>query len=254
MPEIIRNGVRLAYEEAGSGGPPMLFIHGFGGCGAHFDAQMEHFKRTRRVVALDRRGHGKSDKPEGPYSIAAIAEEVAWTTKELGLHKPVLVVHSMGAIGLELVAQEPNLCSSLVILDAPLFSPQARAGFGEVVPGLKSPAYKQVIDAVCDRMVFLPTDDRERRARLHAGLLETPQSILAATLEGLVSYDETPAARKCKLPLLYVNYVFPFGEEKLRETCPQVMIGRTVGAGHFAHLEVPEQVNAMIDRFLAVTR
>src|SRR6185436_3095566 len=119
MPELTRNGIRLSYQEAGSGGPPMLFVHGFGGSGEHFAPQLEFFKRTRRVVAVDRRGHGHSDKPEGPYSIPAIAEEVAWTARELGLHKPVLVVHSMGAIGLEVVSQFPDVASALVILDAP---------------------------------------------------------------------------------------------------------------------------------------
>src|SRR5688572_6225426 len=98
MSFIERNGVRLSYQEAGRAGPPMLFVHGFGGDTRHFEPQMEHFQRTRRVVAIDRRGHGQSDKPEGPYSVPAIAEEVAWTARELGLHRPVIVVHSMGAI------------------------------------------------------------------------------------------------------------------------------------------------------------
>jgi hypothetical protein len=39
----------------------------------------------------------------------------------------------------------------------------------------------------------------------------------------------------------------------LRELCPQLIAGQTVGAGHFHQLETPEQVNAMIDRFLTVT-
>jgi hypothetical protein len=38
---------------------------------------------------------------------------------------------------------------------------------------------------------------------------------------------------------------------RLRQLCPRVVTGQTVGAGHFHQIEVPEQVNAMIDRFLA---
>jgi hypothetical protein len=37
---------------------------------------------------------------------------------------------------------------------------------------------------------------------------------------------------------------------KLRELCPSLVLGQTVGAGHFHQLEVPDQVNHMIDRFL----
>lgn len=252
MPELKRDGVRLSYEEAGSGGPPMLFVHGWGGDTSHFAPQMEHFKRAHRVVAIDRRGHGKSDKPEGPYGIPAIAEEVAWTARELGLHKPVLVVHSMGAIGLELVRRFPDLASALVVLDAPAFPPaEVRAAFEGILAGLRSPAYKSAVDATCDSLVFLPTDDKARRARLHGALVANPQHILATTWAEFLAYDPVPAAAACKIPLLHIGSVMPHDEAKMREVAPHIVIGRAVGAGHFLQLEEPVQVNAMIERFLA---
>jgi pimeloyl-ACP methyl ester carboxylesterase len=253
MPEITRDGVRLAYDEAGSGGPPLLFVHGFGGDASHFAAQLTHFQRRHRVVALDRRGHGRSDKPAGPYDVPAIAEEVRWTAQEIGLHRPVLVVHSMGVIGLEAVRQAPEGFAALVILDAPaLPPPPVREAFAQLLTGLKSPQYREAIDATCDRMIFLPTDDKARRARLHAGLVATPQHVLAATWEHFLAYDPVPAARACELPMLYVGGVMPCDEPRMRELCPQLVFGRTVGAGHMHQCEVPEQVNAMIERFLAV--
>jgi pimeloyl-ACP methyl ester carboxylesterase len=125
--------------------------------------------------------------------------------------------------------------------------------FEDLAKGLRSPAYAEVIEGVCDRLIFLPTDDKERRRRLHAGILETPQAILAGSWEHYLAYDPTPAASSCKVPLLYVNAVMPFDEARLRELCPQIQIGRTVGSGHMHQLEVPDQVNAMIERFLHVT-
>lgn len=252
MPELIRNDIHLAYEEAGSGGPPLLCVHGFGGSAMHFAAQIEHFRATRRVVALDRRGHGRSDKPEGPYDVPSIAEEVAWTARELGLYKPVLVVHSMGAIGLEIVAQDPDLASALVVLDAPaLPPPPVRAKFEELLAGLRTPQYRDVIDGVCDAMIFLPTDDAQRRAQLHAAMLQTPQHVLVSTWQHFLAYDPRPAASRCKLPMLYVNAVMPFDEAGMRQLCPQLVVGRAVGSGHMLQVEVPDQVNAMIARFLA---
>jgi pimeloyl-ACP methyl ester carboxylesterase len=254
MPNLNRDGVRLAYEEAGSGGPPMLFVHGWGGDRRHFAPQMEHFKRSRRVVAIDRRGHGESDKPEGPYGIPAIAEEVAWTARELGLHKPIIVVHSMGAIGLELCSQYPELASALIVLDAPAFPPpEVRDAFTQILTGLRTPHYRNAVDATCDRLIFLPTDDKARRAALHGALVENPQHILVSTWEGFLAYDPVPAATRCKLPLLYIGGVMPFDEAKMRQACPQIIIGRAAGSGHFIQLEVPDQVNAMIDRFLEIT-
>jgi pimeloyl-ACP methyl ester carboxylesterase len=251
MPELVRAGVRLVYDEAGSLGPPLLCVHGFGGDGSHFAPQLEYFQRSRRVVALDRRGHGRSDKPDGPYSIPDIAEEVIWTARELGLTRPVVVAHSMGVIGFEIVKRDPSFASALVVLDAPLFAPPpVRAAFDGLLQGLRSPQYRAVIDDLCDKLIFLPTDDKARRTRLHNDLLATPQAILAATWENLLAYDPTDAIAACQLPLLYVGGVMPCDEARLRELCPHAVLGRAVGAGHFPQLEVPEQINAMIERFL----
>jgi pimeloyl-ACP methyl ester carboxylesterase len=207
------------------------------------------------VVAIDRRGHGRSAVTEGPYAIPAIAEEVAWTTRELGLHKPVIVVHSMGAIGLELVRANPDLASALVVLDAPAFPPpEVQGAFRQLLDGLRIPAYREVIGQMCDQMIFLPTDDKARRATLHADMLETPQHVLVSTWEQFLAYNPEPAARACSVPLLYIGSVMPHDERRMREVCPQIVIGRTVGAGHFHQLEVPDQVNAMIARFLACAK
>jgi pimeloyl-ACP methyl ester carboxylesterase len=254
MPHITRDGIRLVYDEAGSGGPPMLFVHGWGGDARHFEAQLQHFKSSRRVVALDRRGHGRSDKPAaGPYTIAAIAEEVAWTVRELGLHRPILVVHSQGPIGFEVAARNPDLLSALIVLDAPLFEPPpARQALVDLGAGIASAGYRDAIAMACDRMIFLPTDDKARRARLHDAILETPHTVLAQTWAGFLEHDLAASAAACKLPLLCVNAVMPVDPVRLRQLCPQVLLGQTVGAGHMHQLEVPDQINGMIERFLQI--
>lgn len=67
------------------------------------------------------------------------------------------------------------------------------------------------------------------------------------------AFAPTPAAAKVTLPLLYVGGVMPANTAKLREICPQAMIGQTVGSGHMIQAEVPDQVNAMIDQFLRLS-
>ena len=63
MQKLIRDGVALAYEEAGSGDPPLLLVHCWCCDHSYFQPQFEHFQRDHRVVAVDLRGHGASDKP-----------------------------------------------------------------------------------------------------------------------------------------------------------------------------------------------
>ena len=56
------------------------------------------------------------------------------------------------------------------------------------------------------------------------------------------------------MPVLSIGAARPVNSAAdLRKACPAITIGQTVGAGHFNQLEVPDQVNAMIEKFLAVT-
>jgi pimeloyl-ACP methyl ester carboxylesterase len=253
MQKLNRDGIMLAYEEAGNGGPPILFVHGFGGNHTHFAPQFDYFRRNHRVVAVDRRGHGQSDKPEQAYTIAGFADDLAWLCRELGLYKPVVVVHSMGVIGLELAARFPELPGALVILDAPFLPPpEVQANFRQMLEGLRSPAYQEVLRQMADTIIFLPNDNSERKARVVEALCAVPQHVLVSTWENFLGHDTEATAAACQVPVLYIGSVFPANLARFRELCPQLVAGQTVGAGHFHQFEVPEQVNAMIEHFLAM--
>ena len=60
--------------------------------------------------------------------------------------------------------------------------------------------------------------------------------------------------KACKLPILYIeDHGGRYSDLALfSEVCPQLVVGKVVGSGHFPTLEVPDQVNAMIQRFIAV--
>ena len=118
MPWLKRDGISLFYEDAGGGGPPLLLVHGWG-CDHTFMApQFTHFCGDQRVVTVDLRGHGRSDKPRQAYTIPAFAEDLAWVCRERDLEPPVVIGHSMGgAIALELAAEAPEQLAGIVLLD-----------------------------------------------------------------------------------------------------------------------------------------
>jgi len=63
------------------------------------------------------------------------------------------------------------------------------------------------------------------------------------------------AAAACKVPTAYLGATRPIADlELFRSYCPQLMSSQVVGSGHFLQLEVPEQVNSMLDRFLSSLR
>ena len=74
MERLMRAGVALAYTEGRERRPPLLLVHCWCGGNTHLAPEFDYFGRTHRVVAVDLRGHGASDKPVQEYTVAGFAE------------------------------------------------------------------------------------------------------------------------------------------------------------------------------------
>jgi pimeloyl-[acyl-carrier protein] methyl ester esterase len=128
-----RDGVQLFYEAQGAGEPTLLFVHGW---------MMSHevwreqaaFSKTNRVVTVGLRGFGKSDRPQGDYTLDVFADDLDFIIQELKLDKPVLIGWSMGAsIALVYAAAHPERISKLVLVDGTPMLVAGR-GFVEAIP------------------------------------------------------------------------------------------------------------------------
>ncbi|MFI1172020.1 alpha/beta fold hydrolase [Streptomyces melanogenes] len=118
------SGNRLAYRTWGdASAPPVVLAHGRGGSGAHWTEVAERLAATRRVYAVDLRGHGLSDWP-GRYSFEGFRDDLRGLIDVLGLAGADLVGHSMGGGAALLLAQDaPELIGRLVLEEAPTFVP-----------------------------------------------------------------------------------------------------------------------------------
>jgi len=117
---------------------------------------------------------------------------------------------------------------------------------------LRTPGFREAIRQFLDQFVGF-ADDPERKASLMDDLSAVPQHVVVSTLESYMAYDTAAAVSACKVPLLYVSSGPWFTDvTRFRELCSQLVTGQTVGSGHYHQLEVPEQINAMIDRFLTI--
>ena len=65
MEHRARDGVKLAFDQIGSGSPPLVLVHGWTCNHGYFAPQREHFSKRHRVVSVDLRGHGQSDAAAG---------------------------------------------------------------------------------------------------------------------------------------------------------------------------------------------
>jgi pimeloyl-ACP methyl ester carboxylesterase len=254
--KLIRDGVALAYEEAGSGLPPMLFVHCWCCDHGYMTPQFEHFGRDHRVISVDLRGHGESDKPRQDYTPAGFAEDLAWLCERIGAEKPVVVGHSMGGnIAFELARRHPDLPAAIVAVDSVIIPPQwVTDTVKQHMETLRSASYREGQKAWVSGF-FLPTDDGRLKEEILEGMSALPSHVMISALDGhLLSWDGAGAVAAVKVPALYVAAATPVTDiERMRQLCPQLVVGQTVGSGHFNNRVVPEQVNAMIERFLAIS-
>jgi len=105
----------------------VFLLHGLSSNARYWD-RLAHHLTTRRLVALDQRGHGLTGRPPyspplDGYSMDMLLEDAEFVIAELGLEKPMVVGHSWGAtVALELVGTRPGLASALVFIDGPVQS------------------------------------------------------------------------------------------------------------------------------------
>ncbi len=125
------NGVRLAWREwaGGDARPPVLLIHGLASSKRIWDLVGPILGRERRVVALDQRGHGESDKPDEGYDIEQGVRDDRALTEALGLRLPIVVGHSWGAaVALAYASLYPYGVSAAVLVDGGVSDMQSRPG------------------------------------------------------------------------------------------------------------------------------
>src|SRR5258706_14380031 len=113
------HGAELHLLEWSTEGVPMLLLHGFGNEAHIWDDFAPVVAPHYRTLALDHRGHGRSDwDPEGRYDIDSLVDDVEAVTAALGIDRVVLVAHSLGGRVATLFAgRHPERIAGLVIVD-----------------------------------------------------------------------------------------------------------------------------------------
>ena len=123
------NGIRIHYLEWGRSGPHIVLLHGMNGDASVWKDLAPILASDYHVVAPDRRGSGKSDKPAEGYNFPTLVNEVALFFESLKL-KPVIVIgHSFGAqLALMTSAMKPKLVSSVVLIDGGFWPKRSAPG------------------------------------------------------------------------------------------------------------------------------
>jgi pimeloyl-ACP methyl ester carboxylesterase len=121
VPTVQVNGVELYYELTGEGGDPLVLVHGSWVDHTTFDLVRPILSQGFRVLAYDRRGHGRSERRPGRRTIADDVADLAALLEHLDLF-PIHVAGSSlgGSVAIHLAATRPDLFRSLLSHEAPL--------------------------------------------------------------------------------------------------------------------------------------
>ena len=257
----------MHFVEYGEGRPPLVFVHGFACSLEDWRAQLEHFRRSHRVVACDLRGHGKTPGEAPECSIEHYGGDVAALLATLEIAQAVLIGHSMGCrVVLEANRLAPERVAGLVLIDG------SRQGVGDGAAAenaaraaLAAKGYATFMRAFFEAM-FLQESETSRAAVERA--LELPEEIGAALFPRMARWDAArmeAALDAVKAPVLAIQSTYVNTERKrvpIRrgETTPWLdLVKQKVAAarieilpghGHFPQLEAPERVHRLIEGFL----
>lgn len=118
---IVANGIQIHYTRTGGDKPPFVLAHGFSDDGLCWTPVAEQLAADYDVIMPDARGHGRSDAPENGYGDATFAADLAGVIRELGLEKPLILGHSMGAAtALALAGLYPAIPGAILLSDPPV--------------------------------------------------------------------------------------------------------------------------------------
>ena len=116
---------------------------------------------------------------------------------------------------------------------------------------LEGDAWLDALRRYFDRF-FGPHDSPALKARIMAELERAPSHLAASLMRDIMSSDHAAELGTGDYPLLFVHAKVPADLERLRQLRPDALLASVGGSGHYLMLEVPDQVNAMLDRFLQI--
>ena len=268
------DGVRLNYIEAGSG-KPILMIPGWSQTAEQFKYQLTGLSDRYRVIALDMRGHGDSDKPEHGYKIARLAKDVRDVITALDLDEVNILGHSMGCSviwnywelwGSDRLAKLLLIDQMPMITSNPIWTPEQTAAAGSIfdknslydVPNaLAGPDGVEVTKGFVGNMVTPGISEAEKQWIIDLNL-KMPRQHAATLLYNHSTQDWRDEIPRLTLPTLIVGgriSVVPWQSQVwMNEQIPGSRLEifeAEEGGNHFMFIEAHQKFNDIVADFVA---
>lgn len=248
-----------AFEFGGSG-PGVLLLHGLAGTAREWEETAAWLTETHRVVGLDQRGHGRSERQPADVTPAAFVADALAAIESLGLAPTIVVGQSLGGLIAFLAASErPDLVSALIVVEAtptregPEVAEQIAGYFGSWP--LPFPSHEAAV-------TFFGGESLRARAWAR-NLVASPDGlrpafdadVLVAAIAEALARDYWDEWRALEVPTLLVRgkegELSPAEAAAMVAAVPSAQLVSIPGAGHDVHLDAPEAWRSAVEGFLA---
>jgi len=257
MPMIDADGCLLNVSVEGrDGGPTLMLSNSLGSTMAMWEPQMKALTQIFRVIRYDRRGHGKSNVPPGPYSMERFGRDVLAILDDLNIAKTHWCGLSMGGmVGQWLGANAPERFGKLVLANTACHYPDPTNWLNRI-KAVKEGGIAAVADTVIAG--WLTADFREREpqitARMKAMMLASPVEGYLACCEALSTLDQRELLPKIKSPTLVIagrhDMSTPIAAgEFIRSRIPGASM-TILDAAHISNVEQPHAFTDAVVGFL----
>ena len=235
-------------DDGGSGETAILFLHSFAGSSTNWKNQLNELRKTRRIIAMDLRGHGKSDSPaDNDYSPNTLANDVSVIADSLGLGKFILVGHSMGgSAAIAYAGEYPHRVAGLVMVGTPGKMPEEMSK--PIIASLEADTYQKVMDDYMKKLFAnaRPETQNEISAEMKNNSKEKNLSIIKSAFQ----FDPLPSLKKYDGPKLIISATAENNPTSLASQNPKVPNKVIDGTSHWVQMDKPEEFNAILKSFL----
>ncbi len=260
------NRLRLHYLDWGTEGkPPFLLLHGGSAYTHWWDFVAPALAENFRVIALDQRGHGDSDHVTPPaYGTRHYLADLQQFIATLGLHKPVLMGHSMGGHNSIIYAtQHAQELAALILVDTDAAYPEAAVQFLRKLGEKPAKEFDSFVEAI-SRFQLLPRETYISTEKLRYlasfAFHERPDGKWTAKLDRKTLFrdpiDGRPFLSQITCPTLIVRAEHSplLSHEKINRLVSNLPNGRWVEVKdtyHHVMLDNPEGLVKAVREFLA---
>lgn len=265
MPDACSNGVRISYDDRGEGGPALLFLPGWCVSRKVF-ADLPRLSATRRrVLALDWRGHGASQAASAPFGAEELIEDAIAVIEASGARSvvPVALSHA-GWIAIELHRRLGDRIAKLVLIDWLVH--KAPPPFLRVLEATQSPELWSTARDLLFSIWLRGVDDHELKCFIPSDMGDYGFEMWARAgreIEAAYRRWGSPLAAlaglEAKLPILHL-YSQPdergylAAQQSFAASHPWYSVVKLNARSHFPMFEVPQEMSAEIERFIAPRR